>query len=153
MWTSKCPAGLFLIPPVRANCNGWQCEFAILWYTYTICRKTTDSLILFLGQISATAMRTATTRAKTGTSKMVRTPARFPQLQRMERTMRRAQLRGTPLVTVILLAETAIAAPGLRKARQTRGRAPSQLSPVLPALEKTSRAQTWNSQKRTSADQ
>lgn len=119
-----------------------------------VCRKATDILLLLLlVQISATAMRTATMRAKMDTSKTAQTPARSPRPRRTGRITRRAQLRGTPSVTVTLPAGSATAALGLREARQTRGRAPSPSSPVPPALEKTSRARPWTSPKRTSAGQ
>lgn len=78
--------------------------------------------LLFILQISATATRTATMRAKTDT-KMDPTPARFPLLQRTGRTTRRAQLRGTSSAAVNRAAEFETAGPGLRKARLTQDRA------------------------------
>lgn len=104
-----------------------------------------------VGQIIATVTRTAMMRARMDTSKTARTPTRFPRLRRTGRITRRARLKDTPLLTVTLSAGTVKAVLGLKKATQTHDRAPSPSSPVPPVLEKTSRARTWSSRKRTTA--
>lgn len=152
---NKCPACLFSIRPLRVSCSGLPQIVGVIIIIAMIHPCVKGKLIFYSSylQTSATAMRIATTRAKMDTIKMVRTPARFPPPQRTGRITKRVQLKGIRSVAVTLLVGPAKAVPGLRKARQTHGRAPSLLSPVPPALEKNSRARTRTIPKRTNVGQ